>query len=99
MNEDYGRLRVQAERLHYRFNDSVDDRQSSGQLKQDIRDIVDAFEMSKNPHSIEDMVKRVQQQLRSLDNAASPVMDAGDIDELVDGYEELRADLRELDNY
>jgi hypothetical protein len=101
MDDDYQRLRQDADKLFYHFKDHVDDKSSDAaqSLEKDVRAIVDDFEAQKKPRSIEDRIKRVQQTLRSLDNAASPVMDAGDIDELVDQYEDLRQDLRELDNY
>ncbi|HSH18258.1 MAG TPA: hypothetical protein VK978_02650 [Candidatus Saccharimonadales bacterium] len=99
MNDDYKRLREEANELYHRFNDTVDDRVAAAGLKEDVRNIVEYFEMNKPPRSIEGYIKEVQQQIRSLDNQASAAMDADDLDELLDGYEDLREELRELDNY
>lgn len=99
MNDDYKRLRQEAEKLFFRFKDRVDDRNAGSGIEHQVRDLVEQFEMNKPPRSIEEKIKQLQNELRRLDNAASPVMDAADLDDFVDRYEDLRMELRELDNY
>lgn len=99
MNADYQRLRQQADHLFHRFNDVVDDRAAAGSIAGNIRNVVEDFEMNKNPHSIEDRVKRVVEDLKGLRHGDGATMDFGDVDELIDSYEDLREDIRDLDNY
>src|SRR3712207_5658899 len=99
MSPDYKRLRGEADRIYYRFNDVLDDKGAAGSLVSEVRNVVEDFDQQKKPRSIEDRIKRVQQQLRALDDQCSTAMDASDIDDLLDRYEELRQDLHDLDNY
>jgi hypothetical protein len=99
MNDDYKRLRERADHLFRRFNDTVDNGAAAGSLAAEIRNVVEDFEMSKSPRSIDDRVKRVMEGLDELKRSGPDTMDYGDIDELHDGYEDLRGELRDLDNY
>lgn len=99
MDQNYQELRRQADRLWHRCNDCVDDKNAARSLLDETRNVVEDFEMNKKPRSIDDRIKRVIQELEELKRGGSEVMDFGDIDELRDGYEELREDLRKLPNY
>lgn len=98
MSPEYQNLRGQADKIWFDFNDKVDDKSAAGGLEREIRGVVDDFEQQKNPRSIEDRVKRVIDQLEDM-RSGGTVMDAGDADDLVDKFEELRQDLRRLPNY
>ncbi len=99
MDPNYQELRRQADRLFHRFNDCVDDKNATRQLQEELRDVVEDFEMNKKPRSIDDRIKQVLQKLEELKDGDGQSIDHGDIDELHDGYEDLREDLRKLPNY
>jgi len=99
MDPNYQELRRQADRLFHRFNDCVDDKNVTRQLQEELRDVVEDLESNKKPRSVEDRIKRVLQELEELKDGDGQSIDYADIDELHDGYEELRADLRKLPNY
>lgn len=99
MSPEYQRLRQQADRLWHRFNDTVDDKDLARGLEKEIRAVVEDFEQGKKPRSIDDRVKRVLQLIHEFKDAGPEAMDFGDLDDLHDGYEDLRGELRDLDNY
>lgn len=100
MNPEYKRLREEANQLWFRFKDQMDDKRAAESLFGEVRDIVEMFEMNKNPHSIEDRVKHLTEELRGLRNHGDgQEMDFSHIDEFVDDYEALRRKIRELSNY
>lgn len=99
MNDDYKRLRSQADRIWHRFNDDVDSRSAAAGIERNVREVVEDFERQREPRSIEDRIKTVIQQLKNLRETGPETIDFGDIDEIVDQYEDLRRDLRDLENY
>lgn len=99
MNDDYKRLRQTAERIMYRFRDVTDDHAAARSIESDVRNVVEDFEMNKEPRSIDDRVKRIMAALEKLNDGDGQTIDHNDINELIDQYEELREDLRDLDNY
>ena len=98
MNPDYQRLRSEADKLFYRFKDVLDDPAAAGGLAGEVRNVVEDFEQNKKPRSIEDRIKRVIDHLERVRSEGS-VISSGDADDLVDRYEDLRRELRKLDNY
>lgn len=98
MSPEYQRLRQTADRLYYRFNDVVDDKGAAAGLASEARNVVEDFDQQKKPRSIDDRVKRVIEQLGHI-RADGAVIDSGDADDLRDRYEDLREELRGLDNY
>lgn len=98
MSQDYKDLRSQADRIFYRFNDVLDDRGAAGSLASEVRNVVEDFDMQKAPRSVEDRIKRLVEQLKRV-RSEGKIMDAGDADDLIDRYEELREQLRRLPNY
>lgn len=99
MSPDYQRLRQQADQLYYRFNDIVDDKAAAGTLPGNVRNVVEEFEMNKNPHDIEARVKEIIEALKAAGRDETQIMDRGHGDELVSDYEKLREQIRELPNY
>jgi hypothetical protein len=99
MNPEYQQLRQLADQLFHRFNDVVDDKGATGTLLGNIRNVVEEFEMSKNPHSIEDRVKNIIEELKDFRREDVQVMDTGHADQLIEGYEQLREHIRKLSNY
>lgn len=98
MSPEYKALRSSADKLFYRFNDVCDDRAAAAGMASEVREVVEDFERNKNPHSIEDRVKRLIEELKRTRSAGHPIS-SGDADELVQHYEELRAEIRRLPNY
>ena len=98
MNDEYKQLRGFADKIFYRFNDVLDDRNAAGGLAGEVRNVVEDFEQQKNPRSIEDRIKRLIDQLKAA-RSSGQIMDSGDADDLIDRYEELRQRIRELSNY
>lgn len=99
MNPEYQALRSIADKLFYRFKDVTDDRAASSSIASEVRNVVEDFEMNKNPHSIEDRVKRIIEGLRNIDDHSNSTMDSGHVDELTEAYEDLREHIRKLSNY
>lgn len=101
MKSEYKDIHNQAERLYFRFKDKVDqpDAPEMQALLREIREVAEDIESDKQPRSIEDRIKHVMSQLESLKHSGGTMMDASDADELQDGYEDIRNDLRELPNY
>lgn len=98
MSPEYQNLRQVADKLYYRFNDVVDDKNAAAGLASDVRNVVEDFDQQKKPRSIDDRIKRVIDQLSNI-RTDGAVMDSGDADDLRDRYEDLREELRGLDNY
>jgi chaperonin cofactor prefoldin len=99
MNPEYQRLRDQADQLFHRFNDVVDDKGATGTLLGNIRNVVEEFEASKNPHSIEDRVKNIIEELKEFRSEGNQAMETGHAEELIADYEKLREQIRDLSNY
>ncbi len=101
MQDYYKDAYRQAEKLHHRFRDTVDepDAPAMQKLHHETRQIAEDMEMDKKPRSIEDRIKVVQQELRRVRAQSDILMDYNDIDSLFDGYEDLRSALRKLPNY
>lgn len=99
MDDDYKQLRQAADKLFHHFKDSIDDADAAGGIEKELQEIVELFDMNKEPRSIDDHIKVVQHQLRELAHHGSSVMSESNLDEVIDGYEELREDLRDLDNF
>ncbi|HSH56299.1 MAG TPA: hypothetical protein VK983_05780 [Candidatus Limnocylindrales bacterium] len=101
MNGQYEEIYQQAERLHYRFRDVVDqpDAPEMQRLRAETKELLDAIESDKKPRSIEDLVKRIMSELDRIKEGDGTLMDSSDADELRDEYEDLRQELQELPNY
>ncbi len=99
MTDDYQRLHQQADRLYHRLKDVVDNHAAGDVVAADARNVAEDFEMNKQPRSIEDRVKRVTESLKQLERGDGQTIDFNNLEELVDNYEELREEIRELDNY
>lgn len=101
MNADYKDIRSAADRLFHRFQDKVDapNAPEMQSLQKQLRQIVEDIESGHKPRTIEDRIKQAQNTLKDVQGRGSTFMNSGDADELHDGYEDLRQDVRELPNY
>lgn len=101
MNDQYKSAHQQAVNLQFRFRDCIEDKDhpAARELESEIQKVVNDLEAQVNPRSVEDLITRVQQQLKNLDQNNPPVMDNTKAEGLHDDYERLRMDIREMDNY
>jgi hypothetical protein len=100
MNDDYQRLSREADKLFHYFNDVVDNHPAAARIASDAQNVREDFEQIKGPRSVEDRIKRVIEELKQLKHGNDgSTMDFGAIDDLIDKYEELREEVRDLDNY
>lgn len=99
MSPDYKNLRGEADKLFYRFKNVVDDTAAASGLAGEVRGVVEDFDSNKNARFIEDRIKRLIESLKALRRSGSDTMDAGNVAELIDKYEELRQQVRKADNY
>lgn len=101
MDPNYKPLQQQADRLHHKFQDIVDDRSQSlaRSLESECREVREDIERNKAPRAVEDRIKRLQQSLRQAKSQATPALSPDDADMLFDAYESLRESLRRLPNY
>jgi hypothetical protein len=82
--------------LQRKWRDHLDDPNNSGarQVDSAIQRLEDDIQTNKNPRSIEDQVKRLLQQLNSLENTS--VMDNSHLNDLQRSFESMRDSLRKL---
>ncbi len=97
MDPKYKAAHQQADKLQHRMSDWIDDRSHpvGSALLRESREVMEDLESNKAPRSVEDRIKRVQQQLRHDSPAISP----DHANSMEDAYEELRRQVRELPNY
>lgn len=99
MNPEYQRLYEEAKQLFFHLNDVVDDKSAAGTLLSNAKNVMEEFEMSKNPHSIEDIVKGLVADFQQLERTSAPVMEQQHYGDFINGYENLRQQIRGLSNY
>ena len=97
-NEDVAR---QADRLHHKCRDYLDDTQSDlgSFLDRETVELREDAQRGRPPRTLEDRIKRIMQELRKASDQESPSMDARDAETLFDEYEDLRREVREMENY
>jgi plasmid stabilization system protein ParE len=101
MNAAYKPIHQQADRLHHKTEAMIDDRSNpmAETISREARNILEDIESDKGPRSVEDRIKRLQQQLERLKDTPTSAISANDADSLQDSYEQLRGQLRRLSNY
>jgi predicted alpha/beta-fold hydrolase len=97
MNAQYAPLQKQADRLHYRVGDCLDDRSHpmADNLQRAAREVMECMESDRPPRSVEDRIKAIQQLLEHDSLVLSPEH----AHDLHHEYEELRREVRGLPNY
>jgi hypothetical protein len=97
MNATYIPLQKQADRLHYKVIDCLDDRNQplANSLQRAAREVMECLESNRPPRSIEDRIHEVQKLLEHESSALSPEH----AHDLHHEYEELRREVRRLPNY
>lgn len=100
MKSEYKEIHKQADKLMHRTNAMVDDRshQAAAQVMKSARDVLETIESDRPPRSIEDQIKRMQQNLERLKEHPE-AMTPSDTANLEDQYEDLRRDSRSLPGY
>jgi hypothetical protein len=101
MNPAYKSARQLADRLHHRTESMIDDRSHlmAASISKEARAVLEDIESNKGPRTVEDRIKRLQQQLERLKDSPTPAITPADADHLQDEYEDLRGELRRMPNY
>jgi hypothetical protein len=99
MNPAYKTVQHEADHLAHRLESMLDNRAMGEGLAKQAVDVREDIESGRGPRSIEDRIKRLQQQLEHLKAAPNQVMTCQDAGHLVDEYEQLRRKVRSLPNY
>lgn len=101
MSQNYDEIRRQADHLHHRCRDFLDETQSDlGRvLEHETLELREDAQSNRPPRTLEDRIKRIQRELRRASDQQSTAMDARDAETLFDEYENLRRDIRELPDY
>ncbi len=101
MDPNYKPLQQQADKLHHKCSDIIDDRDHplAQLLIRETKEIREDIESNKPPRKVEDRVKQVQKELEHAKDRPVSALSPDDADLLFDGYERLREDLRQLSNY
>lgn len=97
----YKPLYQQAVNLQYKFHDFTVgiSHPEVNTLRNEINQLVEDIEVKKNPHTIEDRIKTIQRQLIQSEHTGSPIMHYEHKDFLHDNYEQMRNNVRGLNNY
>lgn len=101
MSPEYKEARQHADHLMHQVHDLIDDKNHplGEQLLHDTRQLVEEFEMNKNPHTIEALVKSIIHTLEHIRHEGAHVMDFNHVDTFRREYEHFEMGLRKLSNY
>jgi hypothetical protein len=99
MNPAYKAVQHEADHLFHRLESMLDDPHGGESLAKQAEDIREDIESGRGPRSIEDRIKRLQQQLEHLKAAPNHMISPQDAGHLEDEYEQLRRHVRSLPNY
>ncbi len=101
MDPNYKPLQQQADKLHYKCSDVIDDRNHplAQMLDRETKEVREDIESNKPPRNVEDRIKRIQKELERAKDTPVPALSPDDADMLFDEYERLRESLHRLPNY
>jgi len=101
MDAQYRPLQKEADRLHYRCHDFIKDHSDplGRQLDQAGTDVREDIECNKAPRAVEDRILGLKRQLEQIKGRQNPVIAPDRAATLLQEYENLRRQLRQLPNY
>jgi hypothetical protein len=101
MDPTYQKLYKQVDNLHYKVKDAIDqpDHPAARTLHDQLRYLMDDFELTKSPRTIEERVKQIMQTLEPARNGSQAFMSISDAVNFHDDFEDLRRDLRDHPDY
>ncbi len=101
MDPNYKPLQQQADKIHHKCMDVLDDKSNplAQLLERETKEIREDLERNKGPRTVEDRIKRVQRDLERAKDQPVSALSPDDADLLFDSYEQLREGLRRLPNY
>jgi hypothetical protein len=101
MNQEYKEARQHAEHLMHRVQDLINNPSHplGSELLHETHQLVEDFEMNKNPRSIEDRIKLIGHTLEHIRHEGDKVMDFNHVDTFRRDYEHLQMELRKFSNY
>ncbi len=103
IDTQYHPLFDQAMDLQFKFHDF-----SAGQashhpearvIQNEIHQLVQDITVMRNPHSLEERIKTIQNQLKQTQHTKDPFMNYEHHDFMYDNFEHMRGQLRKFDNY
>ena len=101
MDPNYQPVHAEADKLHYKLQDVIDDHNSpaaQGFMAQ-AKEVVEDIESNRAPRDVEARIKGIENQLQQLRSQSTAVLSYEDIDMLYHAYEHLRQELHKLPNY
>jgi polyhydroxyalkanoate synthesis regulator phasin len=99
MNPAYKAVQHEADHLFHRLEGMLDNRAMGEGLAKQAENVREDIESGRGPRSIEDRIKRLQQQLEHYKEEPNPVITCQDAGHLAEEYEQLRRRVRSLPNY
>lgn len=96
----YHPIYAQAKDLQNKFHDMLGSgsHPAAGALQHEIRDLVEDIEVRKNPLTIENRVKSIQNQLKQIERQGHTFMNYDHANYLHHSYEQMRGEIRRLHN-
>ena len=100
-DDQYHALQQSVINLQYKFHDLTagSQRPEVMTLQSEIHHLVDDIEQRKNPHTIEDRVKNVQNLLEQSQHAADPAIHQQNFSFLHSSFDQVRQSLHGFEHY
>lgn len=101
MDPAYQNLHKQVDRLHFKVKDSIDqpNHPAARALHDQLEDLLNEFELQKDPRNIEQRIKQILQTLEPARNGSQPFISISDAVSFHDDFEDLRRAIREHPKY
>lgn len=101
MDHSYHKFHEDAERVHDKINDLLDDKghHFAKHLLHQAHQLTQLIRMNKRPRSIEDHIKSIIVTLESIRKTGDHIMDYHHTDMFISDYQKMQMALRKLDNY
>jgi len=101
MTNEYKSLYKLTDTLRFKFRDYVDQPNDpvAVELHRGVDQLAEAVEMSKNPHTLEDLAKRLIEELHHIASQPLTIMDLRHLTDLREQLEHIRDNIHRLSNY
>lgn len=101
MDHSYHKLHHEAERIHNKINDLLDDKghHLAKHLLHQAHQLTQLIKLNKRPRSLEDHIKSTISTLESIRRDGDQIMDYRHTDMFIVDYQKMQMALRKLDNY
>jgi hypothetical protein len=102
MDPQYKPIYKEAQDLQFKINDAIinDNDPWATPMKNEMRALLNDMETNKNPRSVEQRMKGIEDRLRAIrSDDTEPLMNYDHADKLRRTFEQLRMKIRDFDNY